>query len=77
MPGRVSRCQHGSCGLFELQLLLGHHLLVHRQLVLDLLGKLLGRVLARRSGANIGFGGSDGKEVYLTATDRLLVFRRK
>lgn len=46
-------------------------------LIINPEGKLLGRVLARRSVANIGFGGSDGKEVYLTATDRLLVFRRK
>jgi gluconolactonase len=39
-------------------------------------GKLLGRVLAGRSAANIGFGGADGRDVFLTATDRLLVFRR-
>lgn len=46
-------------------------------LILSPEGKLLGRVLAGRSAANIGFGGADGKDVFLTATDRLLVFRRK
>ncbi len=46
-------------------------------LILNPQGKLLGRVLARRSVANVGFGGPGGKDVFLTATDRLLVFRRK
>ncbi|MFM7182983.1 MAG: SMP-30/gluconolactonase/LRE family protein [Verrucomicrobiales bacterium] len=46
-------------------------------LIINPEGKLLGRVLAGRSAANIGFGGADGKDVFLTATDRLLVFRRK
>lgn len=46
-------------------------------LILSPQGKLLGRVLARRAAANVGFGGPDGKDVFLTASDRLLVFRRK
>ncbi len=46
-------------------------------LILSPEGRLLGRVLARRAAANVGFGGADGKDVFLTASDRLLVFRRK
>lgn len=45
-------------------------------LILSPEGKLLGRVLAGRAVANVAFGGADGKDVFLTASDRLLVFRR-
>ena len=45
-------------------------------LILSPDGKLLGRVLAGRAAANVAFGGADGKDVFLTASDRLLVFRK-
>jgi len=46
-------------------------------LIISPTGKLLGRVLTGRATANIAFGGSDGKSVFLTASDRLLRFQRR
>jgi gluconolactonase len=46
-------------------------------LILSPDGKLLGRVLTHRPTANVGFGGEDGKSVFLTASDRILHFKRK
>jgi gluconolactonase len=46
-------------------------------LVISPAGKLLGRVLTGRATANIAFGGSDGKSVFITASDRLLRFARR
>jgi gluconolactonase len=40
-------------------------------------GKLLGRVLTGRPTANVAFGGTDGKSVFLTASDRILRFPRR
>lgn len=39
-------------------------------------GKLLGRVLTGKATANVGFGGEDGKTVFLTAHDSLVSFPR-
>jgi gluconolactonase len=46
-------------------------------LVISPRGKLLGRVLTGRPTANIGFGGENGKSVFLTADDRILRFERR
>lgn len=46
-------------------------------MILSPQGKLLGRVLTHRATANVAFGGSDGKSVFLTADDRILHFKRK
>lgn len=45
-------------------------------LVISPQGKLLGRVLTGKATANVGFGGDDGKTVFLTAHDSLVSFPR-
>ena len=45
-------------------------------LVISAEGKLLGRVLTGKATANVGFGGKDGKTVFLTAHDSLVSFPR-
>ncbi len=45
-------------------------------LVISPEGKLLGRVLTGKATANVGFGGKDGKTVFLTAHDSLISFKR-
>lgn len=46
-------------------------------LIISAEGKLLGRVLTGQPTANVAFGGTDGKTVYLTANDRLMRFQRR
>lgn len=46
-------------------------------LIISKEGKLLGRVLTYQPTANVNFGGTDGKTVFLTANDRLMRFTRK
>ncbi len=46
-------------------------------LVISPEGKLLGRVLTGKATANVGFGGKDGKTVFLTAHDSLVSFPRQ
>ncbi len=45
-------------------------------LVISPEGKLLGRVLTGKATANVGFGGNDGKTVFLAAHDSLVSFVR-
>ncbi len=46
-------------------------------LIISKEGKLLGRVLTHQPTANVTFGGTDGKTVYLTANDRIMRFPRQ
>ena len=41
-------------------------------LVIDPRGKLLGRVVTGRATANVALGGADGRQLFITAGDRLL-----